>query len=87
MAEKVLEKNKVKWVPIPEKVVKEVGLRTGSYVEVTDDGYHIILTPIEEEFTEAEWEKLRILVTKKKGKTYKSFRGVKKHLQKLKSGI
>lgn len=83
MAEKVLEKNKVTLVPIPKKVVKEVGLHPGSYVEVTDDGYHIILTPLEEEFTEEEWKKLRALA-KTKGKTYKSFEGVKRHLQRLK---
>ncbi len=83
MAEKIFERNNNILVPIPEKVVKHVGLRSGRYVEVTDDGYHIILTPIEEEFTEEEWKKLRALA-KTKGKTYKTFKGAKRHLEKLK---
>lgn len=70
-------------ITIPGKVVKEVGIRPGSFVEVTDDGYHIILTPIEEEFTKEEWEKLKKL-SATKGKTYKTFEGALKHLQKLK---
>lgn len=64
MAEKIKKENLLK---IPNLVLKRVGLHPGSYVEVTDDGYHIILTPIEEEFTEDEWEKL-ISLKKRKGK-------------------
>ena len=82
MVEKVLERNKVKLVPIPEKVMRDVGLHVGSYVEVTDDGYHIILTPIEEEFTEEEWKKLISLKNEKK-KTFKSGRSFIKHLKGL----
>lgn len=83
MIETVLERNNTTLVPIPDEVVKEVGLHRGTRVEVTDDGYHIILTPLEEDFTDAEWEKLKKLAATK-GKTYKTFKGVKKHLQSLK---
>ncbi len=83
MGERVFEKDKNILVPIPKKIVKHVGLRPGKYVEVSDDGYHIILTPIEDEFTEEEWKKIRALA-KTKGKTYKTFKGAKRHLQKLK---
>ena len=61
MREQVLRKKNDSWVPIPEKVLRHVGLRPGSYVEVTDDGYHVILTPVEEEFTKEEWDKLEAL--------------------------
>jgi bifunctional DNA-binding transcriptional regulator/antitoxin component of YhaV-PrlF toxin-antitoxin module len=83
MAEKIFEKNKNILVSIPEKVIKDVGLKPGNFVEVTDDGYHIILTPVEEEFTDEEWKKIMSL-KKEKGKTFKSSKALMKHLKALK---
>lgn len=82
MAEKIVEKNKIKFVPLPEKVVKRVGLHSNSYVEVSDDGYHIILTPVEEDFTKDEWQKI-VALKKDKGKTFKSGKAFIKHLHGL----
>lgn len=82
MVEKILEKNKSVLINIPDKIVKHVGLQPGGYVEVTDDGYHIILTPIEEEFSEEEWEKIMSL-KKEKRKSFKSGEAFIKHLKGL----
>ncbi|MBI5701787.1 AbrB/MazE/SpoVT family DNA-binding domain-containing protein [Candidatus Saganbacteria bacterium] len=82
MAERIFEKNKIKLVQIPEKTIKHVGLRPGSYVEVSDDGYHIILTPIEENFTDEEWKKI-LLLKKEKGRTFRSGKAMLKHLRGL----
>lgn len=80
MAEKLLKSN---LIPIPTQIIKHVGLKQGDRVEVTDDGYHIIITPVDEKFTEEEWAKLEVLAGAK-GKSYKNAAGVRKHLQKLK---
>ena len=82
MVEKILEKNKNILIQIPQKIVKHVGLQAGGCVEVTDDGYHIILTPIEEEFTDKEWQKI-IDLKKEKRKQYKSGEALIKELKGL----
>ena len=88
MAEKVFEKGKNILVPIPEKVAKHVGIHSGSYVEVTDDGYHVIVTPKispkeEKEFTGEELNKLEKLAVEKGGKTFKTGKAFLKYLEKL----
>jgi len=86
MVKKIIEKNSNFFVPIPEQVAKHVGIHSGSYVEVVDDGYRIIVTPKgaeEEEFTEEELDKLEKLAKEKKGKTFKTGEAFIKHLEKL----
>jgi bifunctional DNA-binding transcriptional regulator/antitoxin component of YhaV-PrlF toxin-antitoxin module len=89
VTEKVLEKNKNILVPIPRKIVKDVGLQPGGYVEVTDDGYRIIITPKiskgdrAKEYTEEELDKLEKLAKEKGGKTFKSGEAFLKYLRKL----
>ena len=85
MVEKIKKENMLK---IPNLVLKRVGLQPGDYVEVTDDGYKIIITPkmSEEAFTEAELDKLdklEKLAKGKKGKTFKSGAALLRYLGKL----
>lgn len=82
MVEKIKQRNMVK---IPNIILKRVGLNTGDYVEVTDDGYKIIITPkvAEETFTEEEWGKLEKLAKGRKGKAFKSGEALLKHLDKI----
>ncbi|OGC24440.1 hypothetical protein A3J90_04775 [candidate division WOR-1 bacterium RIFOXYC2_FULL_37_10] len=82
MTVKILEKNNLKMITIPENILKHVGLSSGGLVEVTDDGYHIILTPIDEEFTESEWKKLGML-KKEKGKVFQNKKSFIKGLKGL----
>lgn len=79
MVEKIKQQNLLK---LPNLTLKRVGLHPGDCVEVTDDGYHIILTPIEEEFTEEEWKKI-LSLKKEKGKTFRSGKALIKHLNRL----
>jgi antitoxin component of MazEF toxin-antitoxin module len=87
MAEKVLQRKNVTLVPIPKRVVEDVGIHPGSYVEVTDDGYRIIITPKvhakEEEFTEEELNKIEKLAKEKGGKSFKSGEAFLKYLEKI----
>lgn len=82
MVEKIKKENMLK---IPNMVLKRVGLHPGDYVEVTDDGYKIIITPKvpEEAFTDEEWGKLERLAKEKKGKAFKGGEALLKHLSKL----
>lgn len=82
MVEKIKRENLLK---IPNLVLKRVGLHPGDYVEVTDDGYKIIITPKlpDEAFTNEEWEKLEKLSKEKKGKAFKSGKALLRHLDKL----
>lgn len=80
MAEKLQKKN---LLLIPAKVVKHVGLKPGDHVEVSDDGYHIIITPISEEYDEGEWAKISAL-SAAKGKSYTTLKGARGHLNRLK---
>jgi len=80
MAQKILNKNSI---ILPKEVIKHVGIKSGDFVQVTDDGYHIILTPVLEEFTAEEWKKIKTL-NNLKGKEYKTIKNVKSHLSKLK---
>ena len=78
MAEKI-NKNLLE---IPSTILKHVGLHSGDYVEVTDDGYHIILTPVEENFTDEEWKKIEAIKSEK-GITFTSSKSLSKHLRSL----
>ncbi len=82
MVEKIKKQNMLK---IPNLVLKRVGLHAGDYVEVSDDGYKIIITPKmpEEAFTDNEWGKLGKLSKSKKGKAFKSSESLLKHLDRL----
>ena len=82
MVEKIKQENLLK---IPMIILKRVGLHPGDYVEVTDDGYKIIVTPRvkEEAFTDKEWEKLEKISKGKKGKAFKSGEALLKHLDKI----
>jgi antitoxin component of MazEF toxin-antitoxin module len=82
MVEKIKKENLLK---IPNLVLKRVGLEPGDYVEVTDDGYKIIITPKvpEEAFTDEEWTKLEKLAKEKKGRAFKTGAALLKHLDKL----
>ena len=82
MVVKIKQQNLLK---IPDLVLKRVGLCSGDYVEVTDDGYKIIITPktLEEAFTDEEWEKLEKLAKGKKGRPFKSGEALLRHLDKL----
>ncbi|MBI5700544.1 hypothetical protein HZC34_01700 [Candidatus Saganbacteria bacterium] len=86
MTEKVIEKNKIKFVPIPEKIAKDVGLFAGSHVEITDDGYHIILTPKrfdDEGYSKEELDKIEKISKEKRGKIFKSGNDFVKYLNKI----
>ena len=82
MVEKIKKENMLK---IPGMVLKRVGLHPGDYVEVTDDGYKIIITPKapEEAFTDEEWGKIERLAKFKKGKAFKSGEALLRHLDKI----
>jgi len=82
MVEKIKKENLLR---IPNLVLKRVGLEPGDYVEVSDDGYKIIITPKmpEEAFTDEEWKKLEKLAKEKKGRAFKSGKALLKHLNKL----
>lgn len=82
MVEKIKRENLLR---IPNMVLKRVGLHPGDYVEVSDDGYKIIITPkvTEETFTEEELEKLEGLAKGKKGRAFRSGEALQKHLDKL----
>ena len=69
---------------IPKTILKHVGLKAGDYVEVTDDGYKIVIMPKikEEDFTDEEWEKLEKLSREKGGKTFKTGKTLLRHLDK-----
>jgi len=82
MVVKILEKNNQKMIAIPENILKHVGLSSGGVVEVTDDGYHIILTPVEEGFSENEWKKLES-IKKEKGEIFKTKKSFIKSLKGL----
>jgi bifunctional DNA-binding transcriptional regulator/antitoxin component of YhaV-PrlF toxin-antitoxin module len=85
MTKKVIERNNNIFIPIPKNIGRHVGIESGSYVKVTDDGYRIIITPKapkEEEFTEEELHKL-VSLKKEKGKTFKSGKAMIKHLRGL----
>lgn len=83
MAEKIKQNNILK---IPNMILKRVGLHPGDYVELTDDGYKIIITPKvvgEEPFSDEEWEKIEKIAKKKKGKMFKTGEALLKHLEKI----
>lgn len=82
MVEKIKSQNLLK---IPDFVLKRVGLHAGDYVEVSDDGYKIIITPkLEgESFTGEELDKLGKLAKGKKGKAFKNSHALLAHLDKL----
>lgn len=78
----MVEKIRKNILEIPPGVLKRVGLHSGDYVEVTDDGYHIILTPVEEEFSEEEWGKIEA-IKKEKGRSFKTGKAFVRHLKSL----
>ena len=82
MVEKIKRENLLK---IPNLVLKRVGLHPGDYVEVTDDGYKIIITPKVpgEAFSDEEWKKLEKLAKGKKGKALIGSKALLEHLDKL----
>ncbi|KAF0134120.1 MAG: hypothetical protein FD145_876 [Candidatus Saganbacteria bacterium] len=82
MVEKIKKENMLK---IPNMVLKRVGLVPGDYVEVSDDGYKIIITPKiqEKSFADDEWKKLEALSKGKKGRAFKSGEKLISHLEKL----
>ncbi|MBU0573964.1 MAG: AbrB/MazE/SpoVT family DNA-binding domain-containing protein [Candidatus Margulisbacteria bacterium] len=82
MTEKIKQNNALK---IPDLILKRVGLQVGDYVEVTDDGYKIVITPMttERSFTDKEWDKIEKIAKKKKGKTFKTGEALLKHLDNI----
>lgn len=82
MVEKIKRENLLK---IPNLVLKRVGLQAGDYVEVSDDGYKIIITPkgAEEAFADEEWKKLDKLAKSKKGRAFKGSNALLTHLDRL----
>ena len=82
MVEKIKQQNLLK---IPDLILKRVGLHPGDYVEVSDDGYKIIITPkvAEEDFSEEEWEKLEKLAKGKKGRAFTSGKNLLNYLDKI----
>ena len=71
-------------ITLPKKILEHIGLKPGDYVEITDDGRRIILTPkvIEDVFTDEEWEKLEKLATER-GVICKSGVEAKRYIEKL----
>ncbi|OGC07242.1 hypothetical protein A2230_09245 [candidate division WOR-1 bacterium RIFOXYA2_FULL_36_21] len=82
MVQKIKEKNMLK---IPDLILDRVGLHKGDYVEVTDDGYKIIITPKtkEETFNDEEFKKLEKLADNKKNKSFKDGNELLLHLEKI----
>ena len=89
MVKRIIEKNKIKFVPIPEKIAKDVGLTSGSYVEVANDGYRIIITPKQfsttkdHDYSEEELDKIEKLAREKGGKAFKTGKAFLKYLDQL----
>lgn len=74
-------------ITLPQKILKEIGVAPGDFLDITLEGNRIVLTPqrLEEDpFSEEEWEKLEKLA-KGKAKRYYSTREAIEHLKKLRS--
>jgi bifunctional DNA-binding transcriptional regulator/antitoxin component of YhaV-PrlF toxin-antitoxin module len=70
----------------PQKILNQLGIGTGDFLDIAIEGNRIVLTPqhLEDPFTDEEWEKLEKLA-KGKGKTFRSGAEFKAHLKKLRS--
>jgi len=79
MVEKIKKENLIK---IPDMILERVGLHRGDYVEVSDDGYKIIITPkVENEtFSDDEFDKLERLILDNKKRSFSSGKTLLKHL-------
>ena len=73
-------------ITLPQKILKEIGVAPGDFLDITLEGNRIVLTPqrLEDPFSEEEWEKLEKLA-KGKAKRYTSTRDALNHLKKLRS--
>lgn len=82
MVQKINTKNLLR---IPNLILKRVGLNVGDYVELSDDGYKIIITPknTEEAFTDDEWKKIEKIAKEKKNRKYSSSKSFLKHFDKI----
>jgi AbrB family looped-hinge helix DNA binding protein len=71
-------------ITIPKKILTDVGAGAGDYLEITDDGKRIILTPrvIEERYSDEEWRNLESLA-KKRGKVFAKGSEAKEHIKRL----
>ena len=82
MVQKIQKGNLLK---IPAVILKRMGLHPGDCVEISDDGYRIIITPKvqDEDYTAEEIAKLEMLAKEKGGRTFKSGEALLAYLDKL----
>lgn len=73
-------------ITLPKEILERVGVGSGDFLEIIEDGRKIILTPkvLESPFSDEEWEKLELLV-KEEGTIHSNAEDAKAHLRRLSS--
>ena len=73
-------------ITLPKEVLERIGVGAGNFLEISEDGRQIILTPkvLEDLFSDEEWEKFEHIV-KEEGTIYSNAEDAKAHLRRLSS--
>ena len=82
MTQEIKEKNTLN---IPQFILKRVGLKKGDFVEVSDDGYKIIIIPTAENepYSEDEWDKLKKIAKSTKTRRFSNSSKLLSYINKL----
>lgn len=76
-------------ITIPARILRDIGIGRGDFIEIDSKGHLILLRPkvVEDRFSESEWRLLEALVKrqikKRQYKDYKHPEGARSHFEKL----